>query len=177
MQGTAAADARRRRLFRWRTVMEKILGDRTYDGVARMWEDQRYDLDFHLADTEMIIARADLVKYVASLAVVFHRWGSMLTCGASDKPDVTALLPDVEAEDLRRYLKLAHQLDTAICHCRLISDHFERVRPAVKYPLPVSMLGVLGGTKCYATLILEEAQRKIVPLVEARLGLTVAARA
>jgi hypothetical protein len=156
--------------------MEKILVEPTYDGVVRMWDDQRYDLDFHLADTEMIIARADLVKYVASLAAVFYRWGQELTNGASDKPDVTALLPDVDAEQCRRYLKLAHQLDTALCHCRLISDHFERVRPK-GVPLPVSCLGVLGGMKCYATLILEEAQRKIVPLVEARLGLTVAARA
>jgi hypothetical protein len=140
--------------------MEKILVERTYDGVVRMWDDQRYDLDFHLADTEMIIARADLVKYVASLAAVFYRWGQMLTNGASDKPDVTALLPDVEAEDCRRYLKLAHQLADALEHCRSISDHFEQVRPHPKHPLPVSMLGVLGGMKCYATIILEEASAR-----------------
>jgi hypothetical protein len=156
--------------------MEKILAERTYDGVVRMWEDQRYDLDFHLADTEMIIARADLVKYVASLAAVFYRWGQMLQSEGVDPeaPDIDA---DCSAETCRRYLKLAHQLADALEHCRSISDHFERVRPHPKHPLPVSMLGVLGGVKCYATLILEEGQRKIVPLVEARLGLTVAARA
>jgi hypothetical protein len=149
-----------------------------YDGVARLYNEVAYDLRCHLERTDMLISRDKLIEYVASTASVFHKWGNMICGGASTEPDVTALRDDTDAEMCRKYLRLAHQLDTALCHCRLISDTFERMLPVIadgpilrEVPLPVSCLGKNGGLKSYATMLLEEGQRKIVPLVERRLGL------
>jgi hypothetical protein len=118
---------------------------------VKMFKDQIVDLNFHVADTEMIVGRDEIVKYTAMLASVVYRWGTMICGGASDKPDVTAIRTDTDATMCRRYLRAVRQLNATLDYLVVIGDTFEAKRPDPKYPLPVEMLGgVRGGVKSYA---------------------------
>jgi hypothetical protein len=156
-----------------RTAMEKIPvtdcdQDRGFAPV-RMYRDQVTDLDFHVAD-EMVVGRDKLIEYTAGLAATVWAMGHMLCNGASAVPDEVAILPDTTAEQCRRYLKAARQLAATVDYLAAISDRFEAVMPDAKYPLPFAMLGgVQGGTRSYAGMILDEAERKYIPLIERRL--------
>jgi len=140
---------------------------------VKMYEDQITDLNFHVAD-EMTIAHDLLIRYTAILTSIVYRWGTMICGGASDKPDVTAIRSDTDATMCRRYLRAVRQLDATLDYLAVISDRFESVLPdRANMRLPVAMLGgVKGGAKSYARMILDEAEEKIVPLIERRLKAT-----